>query len=534
MTTETDQLDLEPTNHLDLERVLAMLRRRWWVIVLLTVLVGLVSFGISASQQKKYTASSQILFSTNQINQQASGLVSNGASPAYDPVVMATNVQLLSRPTGVAQATARIVDHHLTPGAVAGAISVSQSGTTNVAAVTATTPNPKTAAAIANTWAAQFIRIQSSQQQNQVNNALTLVEKQIAGMSKQQLAGLTGQGLVDRAESLRILAKLQNGGAQIISYAKPPAAPSSPKVTRTTLLGLVLGLLLGLIVAFVLERLDRRMKNVQDLEATYQLPMLAAVPRNRAYALPPRDSASHEAASEVFKLLRAYLRYFNVDRDLRTLLIASAAPGDGKSTVARNLAEAAQETGSKTLLIEADLRRPTLAKHYGLSIGPGLSELLSGSVTVHDVIQSIPVATRVNGASSEVALDLLVAGHLPPNPAELAESNAMAEVLSWAAEHYELVLIDTPPLGVVSDAMALLRRVDGVVIVSQLGKNTRDAAVFLRKRLVGVNAPLLGVVANGVKSNKGESAYGGYGYGYGYTYTSEEPTSEREDALAGG
>jgi receptor protein-tyrosine kinase len=332
---------------------------------------------------------------------------------------------------------------------------------------------------------------------------------------------------------LRILSKLQNGGAQIVSFAKPPAGPSSPKVARNTLLGLLLGLMLGLIVAFVLERLDRRMKNVEDLENVYQLPLLAAVPRNRTYALPPQtDSAAHEAASEVFKLLRAYLRYFNVDRELRSLLIASAAPGDGKSTVAYNLAEAAQETGTKTLLIEADLRRPTLAKHYSLSMGPGLSELLSGSVTVHDVIQSIPVATRVNGATSEVALDLLVAGHPPPNPAELVESNAMAEVLSWASEHYELVVIDTPPLGVVSDAMALLRRVDGVVIVSQLGKNTRDAAAFLRKRLVGVNAPLLGVVANGVKGNKGESAYGGYGYGYGYSYTSSEQPAEPEDALA--
>jgi receptor protein-tyrosine kinase len=276
------------------------------------------------------------------------------------------------------------------------------------------------------------------------------------------------------------------------------------------------------------------MKSVSDLEAAYQLPVLGAIPRSRSYTLPPQvDTAAHEAGSEVFKLLRAYLRYFNVDRDLRTLLVASAAPGDGKSTIAYNLGEAAQETGSKTLLIEADLRRPTLASHYGLSIGPGLSELLSGSVTVHEVIQSIPIATRVNGATSEVSLDLLVAGHPPPNPAELVESNAMADVLSWAAEHYELVVIDTPPLGVVSDAMALLRQVDGVVIVSQLGKNTRDAAEFLRKRLVGVNAPLLGVVANGIKGNKGESAYGTYAYGYGYAYTANEKPTEPEDALAG-
>src|SRR5438105_10250555 len=106
MTTETDQLELEPTNHLDLERVLAVLRRRWWVIVLLTGLVGLASFVFSERQTKKYTATAQVLFSSSQLNQQASGLVSNGSAPVYDPVVIATNVQLLSRPGGVAAKTA--------------------------------------------------------------------------------------------------------------------------------------------------------------------------------------------------------------------------------------------------------------------------------------------------------------------------------------------------------------------------------------------------------------------------------------------
>jgi receptor protein-tyrosine kinase len=533
MTIDTEQLDVERTHHLDLERVLAVLRRRWWIIALLTVLVGVAAFIFSESQPRKYTANAAVLFSSSQLNQQASGLVSGGSSAAiFDPVVMATNVQLLSHPGGVARQTARAVGRGVTPGEVASSVSVSQQGTTNVATVSATTNRAVTAAAIANNWARTFIFNQRIQQQNAVNNALGLVERQIAAMTKAQLNGLTGQGLVDRAESLRILGKLQNGNAQIVSYARPPSGPSSPKVARSTLLGLVLGLLLGLIVAFVLERLDRRMKSVEDLEAAYRLPLLAAVPRSRSYALPPRlDAADHAGDSEVFKLLRAYLRYFNVDRELRTLLVASAAPGDGKSTIARNLGEAAQETGSRTLLIECDLRRPTLARHYGLSLAPGLSELLSGSVTVHEAIQSIPVATRVNGATSEVSLDLLVAGHPPPNPAELVESKAMAEVLSWAGEHYDLVVIDTPPLGAVSDAMSLLRRVDGVILVSQLGKNSRDAAAFLRKRLVGVNAPLLGVVANGVKG-KGEAGYG-YGYGYGYSYTARDESEDREDALAG-
>ena len=199
---------------------------------------------------------------------------------------------------------------------------------------------------------------------------------------------------------------------------------------------------------------------------------------------------------------------------MRCLLVASAAPGDGKTTVARNLAHAAQETGTKTLLIDADLRRPDMAAHYGVHAAPGLSELLIGTVQAHEAIRSIPISTRVNGKTTEVALDVLVAGHPPPNPAELIESRAMSLVMAWAKEQYELVVIDTPPLSVVSDAIPLLRIVDGVVLVSQIGKNTRDAAAFLRDRLMAMNAPLLGVVANGVRARSG----GDYGYGYGYGY----------------
>ena len=115
----------------------------------------------------------------------------------------------------------------------------------------------------------------------------------------------------------------------------------------------------------------------------------------------------------------------------------------------------------------------------------------------------------------------------PPNPAELIESNAMSDLLSWAAEHYDLVVIDTPPLSVVSDAIPLLPKVDGVLIVSALGKNTRDAAAFLRERMAGVNASLLGVVANGVKHSKDH----GYGYGYAGYYAHDDSTPPSEISL---
>ncbi len=516
------------TRDLDLERVLAILRRRWWVIALVTVVVTAASFGFSAIQQKKYTATSSVLFQSQPIAQTAAGLQPSAAvSATATPLVMATNVQLLSHQAGVAAATARIVGHGLRAGEVSGSLSVAEEGQTNIASVSATSPQPRLSAAIANTYAAQFIASEQAQQQAIVKQSLALVNRQIAATSRQQLAGPTGQALLDRAESLRILSRLQNSGVQQVTFASVPSSPSSPTTKRNTELGFVLGLLLGIGFAFLLERLDRRMKDVDELSAAYGLPLLAAVPQSKSFALPPQvGGANHAGDTEVFKLLRAYLRYFNVDRELRLLLVASAGSGDGKTTIARNLAEAAQETGTTTLLLEADLRIPELAQHYGLPTSPGLSELLIGRVNAAEAVRSVPIATLVNGSASELSLDVLVAGHPPPNPAALLQSHAMADVLSWAAEHYELVVVDTPPLGVVSDAMALLRNVDGVVIVSRLGKNTHDAASFLRERLVGVHAPLLGVVANGVRA-RGDNSYGYGYYGAAVARPEDEPTASR-------
>jgi polysaccharide biosynthesis transport protein len=499
--------------NLELERVLAVLRRRWWVIVLIAVLVTGATFGFSKHQRKEYTATASVLvLASPQVDSQT-GLPNTSASASVDPTVQATAIQLISRQPGVAGATARVLGRGVTPAEVSRAISVSQQGQTNIVDVSATSPTPSQASAIANTFVNQYISSQQAKARAGLRQALHVIELQTAALSPQQRTGPSGLALRDQAEALRIAIGLQNGGVQLITPAQTPGSPSSPKVSRNTALGLVVGLLLGLGMAFLLERLDRRIKNVDELESTYQLPLLAAVPQNKSFVTPPQlDSAAHQGDKEVFKLLRAYLRYFNVDKELRLLLVTSAVPGDGKTTIAHNLAEAAQETGTKTLLIEADLRRPNLARYYSLASGPGLSEVLSSSAEARDAIQAVPIATRANGSTSQVALDVLVAGHAAPNPVELLESRAMVELLSWAAERYELVVIDTPPVAVVSDAMPLLSKVDGVVLVSRLGKNSRDAAAFLRERLVGVKAPLLGVIANGVRAKgRGEYAYGYYG-----------------------
>jgi receptor protein-tyrosine kinase len=190
--------------------------------------------------------------------------------------------------------------------------------------------------------------------------------------------------------------------------------------------------------------------------------------------------------------------------------VTSHAAGAGKSTIAWNLARVTASS-SNVLLLETDLRNPTLARQHRLPVGPGLAELLTHQVELDDAIQSKPLSVGSNGARApERKLDVIVSGAAPPNPAELIESQTMRDVLSQLTERYDLIVIDTAPVGVVSDAYPLLQKVDGVIVVARMGESTRDSAERIREQLDRLDAPVLGVVANAVKVRRG----GKYGYGY--------------------
>jgi capsular exopolysaccharide synthesis family protein len=225
------------------------------------------------------------------------------------------------------------------------------------------------------------------------------------------------------------------------------------------------------------------------------------------------------------------MRYFNVDRELRTLMVASAAPGDGKTTIARHLAAASARVGSRVLLLEGDLRRPTIARQLGLTAGRGVSDVLIGSVSLSEAIHTIQlVGPSTDSRPDGHSFDVLVAGGTPPpNPGELIESRAMENLLERAKSIYDLIVIDTPPLTAVSDAFPLLKKVDGVLIVGRVGRNRRDVAERLHDTLTGAGAPLLGVIANGFKAGR----LGAYGYGYGYDYSPTKPKLPSEASSNG-
>jgi capsular exopolysaccharide synthesis family protein len=496
---------------LNLERALGALLRRAPLILLCFVLAAGAAFVFSKLQTKKYTTASSLAFSSNPLSQQIAGLSPSSSSSLL--VQQANDIELV-RLGEMAAKTASVLGHGLTAEKVSASLSISGRGESGVVEVSATATSPSLAAAIANTYAGEFVRDQQGANRDYFRSALTLVKRQLEALTRAQRVGADGLALQNRAQTLALLSELQYGNVQVAQEASVPTSPSAPRTSRNTLIGGALGLLIGLGLAFVFEQLDPRVRKSEDLESIYQLPLLGIVPESGALSSLASDRGStrallRPAEAEAFSLIRAHLRFFNVDRELRTVLITSAAPGDGKTSIALHLAGAAARIGSRVLLLEMDLRQPALARQLDIQSGPGLADVLVGDVPMDEATQSIDLGVLPGeGANSGRTLDVLAAGAvLPPNPGELIESHAMDAVLEQARSLYDLVVLDTPPLTAVSDAFPLLNIVDGVVIVSRLRRSKRDAAERLRQVLASSGAPVLGIIANGAKSSEPTTPY---------------------------
>jgi receptor protein-tyrosine kinase len=196
-------------------------------------------------------------------------------------------------------------------------------------------------------------------------------------------------------------------------------------------------------------------------------------------------------------MLRANLRYLNPEAPASSVLITSASPGDGKSTVAWNLAAAGANAGSKSVLIEAELRRPVLVREFNLPPSKGLTEILTEGVAVEHVAHRFRVGASGNGTADHATMDVVVAGRRPPNPVDLLQSERMQELIAELEQDYDLVVIDTSPMGRVADAIPLISHADGVLLCMRIGRSNRDETLRVAAELVDMGATVLGLVVNG-------------------------------------
>jgi capsular exopolysaccharide synthesis family protein len=356
----------------------------------------------------------------------------------------------------------------------------------DLAVTRATASSAALAARLADAYAAEYVALRRRTDRARVIAARERVVAQLRQLPARRRRGREARRLRDRLEELGVLLALRDGNVQLVERAVAPQTPFAPRPRRTGLVGLLAGLLAGLAIAAVRDRAGRRVRRSDDLDRNLHLPVLARVPQSRALDRLPDISGPR---GEPFRTLRATLRTLQGERPHRSIAVCSSEPGEGKTLVSWGLALAEAHAGGRVLLVETDLRLPALSARLAIGQPAGLTQLLQGETPREDAIVTV--------ASSGHRLDVLPAGTPSGDAAELLESDAMARLLADLEAEYEVVVLDTAPFMVVTDAMPLLSQVGGVVIVTRVGVTSIELVTELRRRLTRGRARIFGVVLNG-------------------------------------
>ena len=312
-------------------------------------------------------------------------------------------------------------------------------------------------------------------------------------------------------ETLEIEKARKTNSWQLIAGPQQPEEPISPNVPRGILLGAMAGVLAGAGAGLLAEKLDRVFHSADDIKDSTSLPVLGTIPFNkelkkRAMGKGKPQKATNASPSsqpswlnrynaspflEAFRSLSANLNFVNPDQPVRSLVVSSAAPADGKSTTATFLAQAAAAMGQRVLLVDGDMRRPQVHQRTDLPNVWGLSNVISNEVKVDDVIQRSPI---------EDNLFVLTAGQIPPDPTRILSSRKMHNLVEYLQEDFDLVIFDAPPLLGLADARLLAAHTDGMVLVVGMGRTYRAVVTQVLSALKMSHARVLGVVANGIKN----------------------------------
>jgi capsular exopolysaccharide synthesis family protein len=329
--------------------------------------------------------------------------------------------------------------------------------------------------------------------------------------------------LLKRLKDTGITGMLQVSNVRILDRAQPVLTPVRPKVRQNLTMAAMLGLFAGVGLALVLELLDTSITTQVQVEEKLGLTFLGIVPR---IGLPKDGSVARgflvrqqpqSAVAECLRSIRANLLFMSPDRPLRKILVTSSSPEEGKTTTASLLAQIMADGGSRVLLVDGDMRRPRIHRIFDTSGGQGLSSLILGEGSLDEAVKATEIPN----------LSVLPCGPVPPNPAELLHADAFRKLLDELARRFDRVIVDSPPVAAVSDAVVISTAVDGTLLVLKAGRTSRDVARRAVRALTDVNARVFGAVLNDLDLSDGR--YGEYyqyhRYGYGSADRSEPAAS---------
>jgi receptor protein-tyrosine kinase len=438
-----------------------VLRERWWLVVVCAAVGLVLSLAIALHAVKQYTATATLLVRPSNLP----ALIDPSQQQATDSAslarVQSDDVSLIASATVAAQVK-QLLHTSESVSDLQDEVSATPQASNDLIDVSVTDPDPAKAATRANAFATATAGYLTELAKAQ------LISGQAQLQTELDQASASDPGRAELAQALKEVIALEavtNGGVQVVDTAQTPSSPSSASAKREAVIGGAAGLVIGLALAFLLDLFDRRIKSPDELEQLYGYPALTSVPLRRREPASEREA---QADLEPFRILRDGLASISLRKDTRVILVTSAVPGEGKTSVATGLARAIASANRAVALVEVDIHRPAVKRQFGLqSNGRGLMNALVDGSSALELLQPAP------GLQS---LSVLPSGPFTPVSAELLRLPALSNVLRELAQAREFVILDGPPLLPVADAQVLLDNdlIDAVLLVARPYLTTRD------------------------------------------------------------
>lgn len=525
---------------MELRQYVLLLRKWLWLLVLATLAAGAVSYVVSRNSTPIYQASATLM-----VNQAANPTTATGYSDILTSERLARTYASLLTSRPVLDETATRLG--IAPAAMGDAISVTSVRDTQLLVIKVEGPTPQLIAQIANTLPIVFIERNQEWQLGRVSESRANLESEIANtendlaQTQEALNNVTDDTertrletslaqyrstystLVASYQQVRIAESQALNNIVVAEPAIEPETPIRPRVMTNTLLAAIVGLLLALGAAFLVEYLDDTVKTPDDVSRVSGLSTLGAIARLKDTGGARQLIAwlrTKAPESEAYRTLRTNIQFSSVDKPVRSLLVTSSSPGEGKSTTTANLAVVMAQTGQKVIVVDTDLRRPVLHKVFGVPNNMGLTTALLGGDTAP--VESYLQPTEID------SLTVLTSGPIPPNPSELLGSHRMGHLVERLTGAADIVIFDSPPVLAVTDAAVMGRQVDGVLLVADAGHTREHALAGATVELQKTGTNLLGVALNRLDTRRG-----GYQYYYYYYYSEEEGGRRRSQSRNG-